>query len=73
MLILLFAALSFAAAIDDAWAAAAILGVLGLLVAGRAGYDAGAATGELLTAVRAPAIGEEQAQRTLDPALGESE
>ena len=73
VLTLFFAALSMAAVIDDAWAAAAILAVLGLLVAGRAVYDAGAATGELLTAVRAPAIGEEQAQRTLDPALGESE
>lgn len=72
VLILLFAALSLAAAIDDSWAAAAILAVLGLLVGGRAVYDAGAATGELLTAVRAPIIGEDQAQRTLDPAPAES-
>ncbi|MDQ3931760.1 MAG: glycosyltransferase [Actinomycetota bacterium] len=72
VLILLFAALSLAAAIDDSWAAAAILAGLGLLVGGRAVYDAGAATGELLTAVRAPIIGDDQAQRTLDPASAES-
>ena len=53
MLSLFFAAFGLAAAIQGAWAAAAILEGLALLFVGRSLLDAAAATGELLAAVRA--------------------
>ena len=53
VLSLFFAAFGLAAAIQGAWAAAAILGGLALLFVGRSLLDAAAATGELLAAVRA--------------------
>ena len=71
--ILLFAGLSLAAALQGAWAAAAALGALALLVVGRSLYDAGAATGELLTAARKSMNGEGEAPRAVVSVGAESE